>query len=133
MATKVYSFHFTLSYSRAQFCCYTTSCDMVTFWDCHRRAFAHFGGVPVSIVVEYVPRNMLGAHELRDVLAVTAFRATEHRAQRKPERQAGREGRGEVDRQNLQQWQHGHDPVRRVTTRSAGEAQSPFERRRHDP
>jgi transposase len=42
--SKVYSFHFTLSYSRDPFCCYTTSCDMATFWDCHRRAFAHFGG-----------------------------------------------------------------------------------------
>ena len=49
---KVYSFHFTLSYSRDPFCCYTTSCDMATFWDCHRRAFAHFGGVPASIVYD---------------------------------------------------------------------------------
>jgi transposase len=49
---KVYSFHFTLSYSRDPFCCYTTSCDMATFWDCHRRAFAHFGGVPGSIVYD---------------------------------------------------------------------------------
>ena len=49
---KVYSLHFTLSYSRDPFCCYTTSCDMATFWDCHRRAFAHFGGVPASIVYD---------------------------------------------------------------------------------
>jgi hypothetical protein len=28
----------------------------------------------------------VGAHELRDVLAVTAFSATGHRAQRNPER-----------------------------------------------
>ena len=49
---KVYSFHFTLSYSRDPFCCYTTSQDMATFWDCHRRAFAHFGGVPASIVYD---------------------------------------------------------------------------------
>ncbi len=26
--------------------------DLATFWDCHRRAFAHFGGVPGSIVYD---------------------------------------------------------------------------------
>src|SRR5436190_2052346 len=46
---KVYSFHMTLSYSRDPFCCFTTSQDLGTFFDCHRRAFAHFGGVPGSI------------------------------------------------------------------------------------
>ena len=45
---KVYSFHMTLSYSRDPFCCFTTSQDLGTFFDCHRRAFAHFGGVPGS-------------------------------------------------------------------------------------
>ncbi|MPY85979.1 MAG: IS21 family transposase, partial [Actinophytocola sp.] len=44
----VYSFHMTLSYSRDPFCCFTTSMDLATFWDCHRRAFAHFGGVPAG-------------------------------------------------------------------------------------
>ena len=34
----------TLSHSRDPFCCFTTSMDLATFWDCHRRAFAHFGG-----------------------------------------------------------------------------------------
>jgi transposase len=48
----VYSFHMTLSYSRDPFCCFTTSMDMASFWDCHRRAFAHFGGVPGSIVYD---------------------------------------------------------------------------------
>ena len=42
---KVYSFHMTLSYSRDSFCCFTTSQDLQTFFDCHRRAFAHYGGV----------------------------------------------------------------------------------------
>ncbi|MGW7825139.1 hypothetical protein ACWGLF_45825 [Streptomyces puniciscabiei] len=41
---KVYSFHMTLSYSRDPFCCFTTSQDLATFFDCHRAAFAHFGG-----------------------------------------------------------------------------------------
>jgi transposase len=49
---KVYSFHMTLSYSRDPFCCFVTSQDLGTFFDCHRRAFAHFGGVPGSIVYD---------------------------------------------------------------------------------
>jgi transposase len=49
---KTYSFHMVLSYSRDPFCCYVTSMDAATFWDCHRRAFAHFGGVPAAIVYD---------------------------------------------------------------------------------
>ncbi len=49
---KVYSFHMMLSYSRDPFCCFTTSQDLGTFFDCHRRAFAHFGGVPAAIVYD---------------------------------------------------------------------------------
>jgi transposase len=49
---SVSSFHMTLSYSRDPFCCYTASQDLATFWDCHRRAFAHFGGVPATIVYD---------------------------------------------------------------------------------
>jgi transposase len=49
---KVYSFHMTLSYSRDPFCCFTTSQDLGTFFDCHRRAFAHFGGVPGAVVYD---------------------------------------------------------------------------------
>ena len=42
----LYSFHMVLNYARDPFCCFTTSMDLATFWVCHRRAFAHFGGVP---------------------------------------------------------------------------------------
>jgi transposase len=49
---KVYSFHMTLSYSRDPFCCYATSQDLATFFECHRRAFEHFGGVPMAIVYD---------------------------------------------------------------------------------
>jgi transposase len=49
---SVSSFHMTLSYSRDPFCCFTASKDLGTFWDCHRRAFAHFGGVPATIVYD---------------------------------------------------------------------------------
>lgn len=48
----VYSFHMTLSHSRDSFTCFTTSMDLASFWDCHRRAFAHFGGVPGAIVYD---------------------------------------------------------------------------------
>ncbi|TAN34269.1 IS21 family transposase, partial [bacterium] len=50
--SNVYSFHMTLSYSRDPFTCFTTSMDLATFWDCHRRAFAHFGGVPGGVVYD---------------------------------------------------------------------------------
>jgi transposase len=49
---KTYTFHMTLSYSRDPFTCFTSCMDLPTFWDCHRRAFAHFGGVPGSIVYD---------------------------------------------------------------------------------
>jgi transposase len=49
---NVYSFHMALSHSRDPFTCFTTSMDLATFWDCHRRAFAHFGGVPGNIVYD---------------------------------------------------------------------------------
>jgi transposase len=48
----VYSFHMTLSWSRDPFSCFVTSQDLTSFWDCHRRAFAHFGGVPGSILYD---------------------------------------------------------------------------------
>jgi transposase len=49
---SVYSFHMVLSHSRDPFCCFTTCMDLATFWDCHRRGFAHFGGVPGAIVYD---------------------------------------------------------------------------------
>jgi transposase len=49
---KVYSFHMVLSYSRDPFCRYTTSTDLATFWACHAAAFAHFGGVPATVLYD---------------------------------------------------------------------------------
>jgi hypothetical protein len=49
---KIYSFHMTLSYSRDPFVCFTHAQDLATFFDCHRQAFAHFGGVPATIVYD---------------------------------------------------------------------------------
>ena len=48
----VYSFHMALSYSRDPFCCFVTRQDLATFWGCHVRALAHFGGVPAAIVYD---------------------------------------------------------------------------------
>jgi transposase len=48
----IYSFHMTLSYSRDPFSCFVTSQDLATFWGCHIRAFAHFGGVPAAILYD---------------------------------------------------------------------------------
>src|SRR4051794_34758017 len=47
---RIYSFHMTLSHSRDPFCCFVTSMDLAPFFDCPRRAFAHFGGVPGALV-----------------------------------------------------------------------------------
>lgn len=49
---RTYSFHMVLSHSRDPFTCFTASMDLASFWNCHRRAFAHYGGVPASIVYD---------------------------------------------------------------------------------
>lgn len=48
----VYSFHMTLSFSRDPFSCFVTSQDLASFWGCHIRAFAHFGGIPAAILYD---------------------------------------------------------------------------------
>ncbi|MHC3412681.1 IS21 family transposase [Streptomyces sp. DT17] len=101
---KVYSFHMTLSYSRDPFCCFTTSQDLAAFFDCHRQAFAHFGGVPMTIVYdrtktvvrrhvapgEAVPLHpeavAFGGHYDFDIDVLAAYRPT---------------GKGRVERQVL--------------------------------
>jgi len=50
--THVSSFHMVLSYSRDPFCRYTTATDLATFWACHTEAFAHFGGVPQTVLYD---------------------------------------------------------------------------------
>lgn len=68
----LYSFHMVLGHSRDSFVCFTGSQDLVSFWACHRAAFAHFGGVPrellydrtKTVVREHVGR-LLGLEEVR--------------------------------------------------------------------
>jgi transposase len=62
---SVYSFHLVLSYSRDPFCRYTTSMDLATFWACHREAFAHFGGVPATVLYDRT-KTVVRRHVGRD-------------------------------------------------------------------
>ncbi|MGI9157116.1 MAG: IS21 family transposase [Marmoricola sp.] len=89
---KVYSFHMTLSYSRDPFVCFTHRQDLATFFDCHRRAFAHFGGVPGSIVYDrtktvvrrhVAPRQAVPLHPQAAAFA-RALRVLDRRARRLP-------------------------------------------------
>jgi transposase len=52
LALPLYGFHMVLSHSRDTFCHFVGSMDLVTFWGCHRRAFAHFGGVPKELLYD---------------------------------------------------------------------------------
>src|SRR4051794_8739024 len=45
-----YSYDMTSSHLREPFCCFTTGMEAAPFWGRHRRAFAHLGGVPGSMV-----------------------------------------------------------------------------------
>lgn len=48
----LYGFHMVLGHSRDAFVRFCGSQDLVTFWACHRAAFAHFGGVPAQILYD---------------------------------------------------------------------------------
>jgi transposase len=48
----LYAFHMVLGHSRDAFVRFCGSQDLVTFWACHRAAFAHFGGVPAEILYD---------------------------------------------------------------------------------
>ncbi len=48
----LYAFHMILGHSRDAFLGLVGSQDLVTFWACHRAAFAHFGGVPREILYD---------------------------------------------------------------------------------
>jgi transposase len=48
----LFCFHMVLGHSRDSFCALTGSQDLVTFWSCHRQAFARFGGVPRELLYD---------------------------------------------------------------------------------
>ncbi|MGB6522997.1 MAG: IS21 family transposase [Candidatus Cybelea sp.] len=50
--SKVYVFVAVMAWSRALFVRFTTDMQMLTWLDCHRRAFAFFGGVPNEVLLD---------------------------------------------------------------------------------
>ncbi len=70
----LYGFHMTLGHSRDSFFVgLVGSMDLVTFWACHRAAFAHFGGVPRELLYDRtktVVRNHVGRQRLGETDSV---------------------------------------------------------------
>ena len=64
--SRAYSFHMTLSHSRDPFTCFSPSQDMASFWDCHVRAFHHFGGVPAELLYDRT-KTVVKRHVGRDM------------------------------------------------------------------
>jgi transposase len=62
----LYCFHMVLGHSRDAFCVLTGSQDLVTFWSCHRQAFAHFGGVPRELLYDRT-KTVVRSHVGKDV------------------------------------------------------------------
>jgi transposase len=62
----LFCFHMVLGHSRDSFCALTGSQDLVTFWSCHRQAFAHFGGVPRELLYDRT-KTVVRTHVARDV------------------------------------------------------------------
>ena len=62
----LYCFHMVLGHSRDSFCELTGSLDLVTFWACHRKAFAHFGGVPRELLYDRT-KTVIKSHVGREV------------------------------------------------------------------
>jgi len=52
MLTKIYAFVAILAWSRTLFVHFTTDMQLLTWLDCHRRAFAFFGGVPREALID---------------------------------------------------------------------------------
>jgi transposase len=50
--TKVYAFVAVLAWSRTLFLRFTTDMELLTWLDCHRRAFEFFGGVPREVLID---------------------------------------------------------------------------------
>lgn len=56
---KLYGFVAILAWSRALFVCFTTDMQLLTWLDCHRRAFAFFGGVPSEVLIDNLKTGVL--------------------------------------------------------------------------
>ena len=58
---KSWAFIMSLSYSRHRFVRFVFSMDSPTWIDCHMRAFAFFGGVPATVVLDNLKSGVLKA------------------------------------------------------------------------
>jgi len=56
---KLYAFVAIMAWSRALFVCFTTDMQLLTWLDCHRRAFAFFGGVPSEVLIDNLKTGVL--------------------------------------------------------------------------
>lgn len=56
---KLYAFVAIMAWSRALFVCCTTDMQLLTWLDCHRRAFAFFGGVPSEVLIDNLKTGVL--------------------------------------------------------------------------
>jgi transposase len=63
----LFCFHMVLGHSRDSFRALTGSQDLVTFWACHRAAFAHFGGVARELLYDRT-KTVVRCHVGREVL-----------------------------------------------------------------
>jgi hypothetical protein len=56
---KLYAFVAIMAWSRQLFVCFTTDMQLLTWLDCHRRAFAFFGGVPSEVLIDNLKTGVL--------------------------------------------------------------------------
>lgn len=56
---KLYAFVGIMAWSRALFVCFTTDTKLLTWLDCHRRAFEYFGGVPSEVLIDNLKTGVL--------------------------------------------------------------------------
>jgi transposase len=56
---KLYAFVAIMAWSRALFVCFATDMKLLTWLDCHRRAFEYFGGVPSEILIDNLKTGVL--------------------------------------------------------------------------
>lgn len=74
---KTYAFIMTLSYSRHRFVYFVFKQDTKTWIDCHIRAFAFFGGVPKTILLDNLKAGILKA-DIYDPVLNKAYAELEH-------------------------------------------------------
>ncbi len=56
---RLYAFVAIMAWSRALFVCCTTDMQLLTWLDCHRRAFEFFGGVPSEVLIDNLKTGVL--------------------------------------------------------------------------